>query len=528
MVNTSRALHRKSLRGILAIALVAVLAIVAAPRPGSVSVAAEDTPAPPTPTVSPKNGIQERGLDVAKGTTLAMPPGPASKNYDRGVPDDKPFEGAPAPAPDLPPKNRIGDVEAATSLTDPAAVLSAGGSLITCGASGNTSWTTTSSSFEVIRQCTFSVPQNGWVFLSANGSMARSNGEYEAQFRIGIDSTSGDSDVDRFVNVYNDGGDGTDKAVALSVLKPVGAGTHTFYFLGRRYSGTGTVLVYDPTLTVIFIPAADSEVLACGVSGDIDWTTTSTSFQVIHHCSLSVPRDGWVFLSADGSVANIDGEYEARFRIGIDSTSGDYNVDRWANVYNDGGDGTDESVALSVLKPVTAGSHTFYFLGSRYSGTATALVYDPTLTAVYVPDPSVTALTSGASGNTSWTPTSSSFEVIRQRTVSVPQDGWVFLSADGSMANSNGEYEAQFRIGVDSTSGDYNVDRWVNVYNDGGDGTDKSVALSVLKQVTAGTHTFYFLGKRYGGAGTVLVYDPTLTVIMPGAQVFLPLVMRGM
>jgi hypothetical protein len=528
MINTSRALYRKSLRGILTIALVGVLATIAAPRPGSASVVAADTPVPPTPIVSPKNGTQEMELDVAKGTTLAMPPSPASKNYDRGVPDDKPFEGSPVPAQDLPPKNRAGDVQTATSLTDAAAVLSAGASLITCGASGNMNWTTTSSSFEVIRQCTFSVPQNGWVFLSANGSMANSNGEYEALFRIGVDSTSGDYNVDRWVNVYNDGGDGTDKSVALSVLKPVTAGTHTFYFLGKRYGGAATVLVYDPTLTVIFIPAADSEVLACGASGNMNWTTTSSSFEVIRQCALSIPRDGWVFLSADGSMANSNGEYEALFRIGIDSTSGDYNVDRWANVYNDAGDGTDESVALSVLKPVTAGTHAFYFLGKRYSGTTTALVYDPTLTAVYVPAPSVTALTCGASGNMNWTTTSSSFEVIRQCTFSVPQDGWVFLSADGSMANSNGEYEALFRIGVDSTSGDYNVDRWVNVYNDGGDGTDKSVALSVLKQVTAGTHAFYLLGRRYSGTATVLVYDPTLTVIVPGARVFLPLVMRGL
>jgi uncharacterized protein YhdP len=227
-------------------------------------------------------------------------------------------------------------------------------------------------------------------------------------------------------------------------------------------------------------------------------------------------------------MARSNGEYEAQFRIGIDSTSGDVNIDRWTNVYNDGGDGTDESVALSVLKQVTAGTHTFYFLGRRYSGTATALLYDPTLTVVYVPSPSVAVLTCGASGNMDWTTTSSSFGVIRQCTLSVPQDGWVFLSADGSMARSNGEYEAQFRIGVDSTSGDLNIDRWVNVYNDGGDGTDKSIALSVLKQVTAGEHTFYFLGRRYSGTATVLVYDPTLTVVVPGARLFLPLVMRGL
>jgi hypothetical protein len=297
------------------------------------------------------------------------------------------------------------------------------------------------------------------VFLSANGSLARLNGEYEAQFEIGIDSTSGDSNIDRWVNVYNDSGDGTDKSVALSVLKPVAAGTHTFYFLGARYNGAGTVLLYDPTLTVIFIPAADSQVLTCGSSGNLNWTTTSSSFQVIRQCALAAPQAGWAFLSADGSLARQNGEYEAKFEIGIDSTSGDYNIDRWVNVYNDSGDGTDESVALSVLKPVAAGAHTFYSLGARYSGTSTVLLYDPTLTVIYIPSPSTAAVTCGSSGNLNWTTTSSSFQVIRQCTLSVPQAGWVFLSADGSLAR-NGEYEAQFEIGIDSTSGDYNIDRW--------------------------------------------------------------------
>lgn len=137
----------------------------------------------------------------------------------------------------------------ANSLVD--TLTSSGGALISCGASSEDDWTTTSGSFQVIRECTLSVPQSGRVFISADGSVGRQDGKYEARFRIGIDDTAGDSDIDRWVNVYNDAGDGTDKSVALSVLKSVTPGTHTFYFLGLRYSGTGTVFVYDPTLTVI-------------------------------------------------------------------------------------------------------------------------------------------------------------------------------------------------------------------------------------------------------------------------------------
>jgi hypothetical protein len=248
----------------------------------------------------------------------------------------------------------------------------------------------------------------------------------------------------------------------------------------------------------------------------------------MRQCSMTAPQSGYVFISANGSVARTNGPYEAQFEIGIDSPAGDANVDRWVNVYNDSGDGSDESVALSVLKPVNAGSHTFYFLGKRYAGSGTVLVYDPTLTVIYLPAANATALSCGASGNLNWTTTAGSLAVVRQCSLAAPQAGWVFISADGSLARQNGEYEAQFEIDIDSTAGDGNIDRWVNVYNDSGDGSDKSVALSVLKNVNAGNHTFYFLGKRYSGSGTVLVYDPTLTVIGPGAptlkKVFLPLV----
>jgi hypothetical protein len=445
-----------------------------------------------------KNGAAETGTSHRQGSSVVAPPGPGSKNDESNL-------------------------QALSARGITAADLAASGSLVTCGVSGN--WQTTSSTFQIIHECTLSAPQDGWAFIFADGSVA-GYGEYEAHFRIGVDSTGGDEHTDRFVNVYNDTWDGTDESVALSVRRGIGAGTHTFYFLGRRYDGTGTVKLGDATLTVIFVPATDSDLLSCGVSGYTSWTTTSSSFQTIHNCALSVPRDGWVFISANGSVGRYDGEYEAQFRIGVDSPSGDPDVDRYVNVYNDSGDGTDRSVALSVLRPVTAGAHTFYFLGRRYSGAGRVLVHDPTLTVLYIPSPSRSALACGVSGDIDWTTTSSTFQIIHYCTLSVPQDGWVFLSADGSVARHDDEYEAHFSIGIDDTGGDPYVDRYVNVYNDSGDGTDKSVALTALRQVTAGVHTFYFLGYRGVGPGTAYVYDPTLTVIVPGARVYLPLVMK--
>jgi hypothetical protein len=406
------------------------------------------------------------------------------------------------------------------ALPGPAAsVLAADGSPVACGASGGDDWMTTADTFTVIRQCTLTVPYDGWVFMSADSSLGRLDGAYEALFSIGIDGAAGDADLDRWVNVYDDAGDGTDKVVALSMLKPITTGVHTFSFLGKRYNGAGTVLAYNPSLSVVSMPSAGSRLLARGASGDMDWKTTSSSFEVIRQCTLTVPADGWVFLSANGSLGWEDGAYEAAFSASIDNTSGDPDLERRVNVYDDAGDGTDESVALSALKPVTAGTHTFYFLGRALAGTSTVLVFDPTLTAIYVPPLATTPLICGASGGTDWETRSSSLEVVRQCTLTVPYDRWVFLSADGTLGNKDGEYEANLRIGVDSTIGDPDVDRWVNVYDDGGDGTDRVVALSMLKPVTAGVHTFFLLGRRHDGTGTVLVRDPTLTALLPAVPV---------
>jgi len=252
-VNRLRIAHLRYVFG----AIIALISIMALPQTNRVSGSnvdrlPSDIPIPEasTPVPSDKNSFLPPEPDSDDDFFSILTPDPLSKNGSaRPVIENPSGETWSAP-PDS--GSRNDDERMSSTLSSNlAAVLAAGGSLLTCGASGNTSWTTTSSSFQVIRQCTLTVPQAGWVFISTNGSVARQNGEYEALFEIGIDTISGDADIDRWVNIYDDSGDGTDESVALSVLKPVTAGTHTFYFLGKRYGGSGTVLVYDPTLTVI-------------------------------------------------------------------------------------------------------------------------------------------------------------------------------------------------------------------------------------------------------------------------------------
>jgi hypothetical protein len=416
--------------------------------------------------------------------------------------------------------------------------IAASSSLITCDASANNDWTTTADQFEVIQQCSFRIPGDGWVFINADASLGlfdtgdMIDDSYEAQFRIGIDdSLNGDPTTDRFVNIYEDGltDDGTDKSIVLSVLKPITAGMHTFYFLGRQSQGTGMVLAFDPTLTVRFIPATNSTLLTCGVADGVDWATTSSTYEVVRQCTLSIPQNGFVYISADGSAGLLNNPYVAQFRIGIDeSTTGQPDTDRWVNVSTDGFNGTDKSVGVSVLKPVTPGERTFYFLGRRSAETGTVRISDPTLTVIFFPQNSSEISACGASSDIGWTTTSSSLVVVMQCTLSVPRDGWVFIAANGSLGLQNSAYEAQFRVAIDESSvGDPATDRWVNIYSSSGLGTDETVGLSVLKPITAGEHTFYFLGQRFDGTGTVLVRDPTLTVLtIPAYKTFLPIILR--
>ncbi len=447
-----------------------------------------------------KNAPYIEPQEAVSGDSEVWVPGPGSKNFagsDWASPGEtqriEPIGGS---------KNALADTQSGFGAQEVGTAVASVDYV--CGSSGNLDWTTTSGTFEIVRQCTLTVPFDGQLFISANGSLFNSNGEYEAQFRIDVDSTDGDANIDRWVNVYNDSGDGSDRSMALSVQRQVGAGTHTIYLLGKRYAGPGKVGVHDPTLSAIFTPASRT----CGASGNAVWTTTSASFQVVRQCTLTVPSDGFLLISADGSLRNYNGQYEGQFEIDIDSTVGDLDVDRWLNIYNDSVDGSDESVALTVRKPVTAGTHTVYYLGKRKSGPGQVRVLDPTLSATFVPASS----SCGAFGNETWTTESAANVVIRQCTIEVSQAGLLFISADGSLFNSTGEVEGRFQIDIDSTAGDDNIDRWVNVYNDSGDGSDRSVALSVLKEVSAGTHTVYFLGRRSAGAGEVGVYDPTLSV----------------
>lgn len=285
--------------------------------------------------------------------------------------------------------------------------------------------------------------------------------------------------------------------------------------------GAGTKNAAEPgraarsDLALPGIAGDSSGFMACGDAGNANWTTTSSAWQVIRSCTLTVTADGLVFINATAGLGLQDVAYEGRFGLSIDSGGSALSAtSRWVNIYPDGGDGTDKTVATSILLSVASGTHTFYFLGTRYSGSGTVVAYDPALSVAYFPVGSSQVKSCGVSSSMNFTTTSSAFVVVQSCALDLPSPGWVYLNATASAAVEDAPYEARYHTAIDNNAANTGwPDRWTNVYTDTGDGTDEALASSMLTQVGAGMRTFYFGVSRYTGSGAVRLLNPSLSVL---------------
>ncbi|MFD3162328.1 hypothetical protein [Herpetosiphon sp. NSE202] len=398
----------------------------------------------------------------------------------------------------------------------------ASGSAAQCG-SGIANWTTTSAALIPIVSCSLTFSEPGFVYLAASASLgiASESSSYEALFRLGADSISGDPGTDRWVNIYTDSSDGTDKNLAVSKIVGVTAGTHTFYFLGSRFSASGTVNLYNPILSVLYFPNS-SPIKACNANLNGNWTTSSETLTEINSCSLNLPQAGHVYMNANASASFVNQAYEVETRLAIDTTNvaGSY---RWTNIEADTGDGTDESVATSQLMPVTSGTHTFKYLAGRSTGTGTVNLFDPSLSIIYFPAGAVTALRCGQGGAGSWSSAVSTFSPLASCSMQTG-NGVVFMDGNASAglnAPTDAAWEGLFRFSIDGI-GLANTDRWLNVYPDSGDGTDRVINSQGLALLPQGVHSFAFTGRRYAGTGTVHVFRPALIVLASPTKIFIP------
>ena len=292
----------------------------------------------------------------------------------------------------------------------------------------------------------------------------------------------------------------------ITRLDPIGAGT-------KNAAEPGRAARSESALPAI---AGDSSgFMACGDSGNVNWTTTSTAWEVIRSCTATFPADGVVFINATAGLGLQDVAYEGRFGLSVDNRASALSAtSRWVNIYPDAGDGTDKTVAASILLSVASGTHIFYFLGTRYSGSGTVVAYDPALSVAYFPAGSSQVMTCGVSSSMNFTTTSNAFVAVQSCALDLPSPGWVYLNATASAVLEDAPYEVQYHTAIDSnTAGTGWPDHWTNVYTDTGDGTDEALAASMLTQVGAGARTFYFGVSRYGGLGAIRLLNPSLSVL---------------
>ena len=410
--------------------------------------------------------------------------------------------------------------------------------LLMCNAAEGGDWTTTSAAFEVIRQCTLTIPEAGSVYLSASAwvGLPNSGSAYKADFRLGLDdSTTGDDRTDRRVSIEPDsGGDGQDKSTMVSLLAPITSGQHTFYFLGARDMVSGTVLLHAPSLSVLYFPAASAEIMSCGAAANDTQTITNT-LQEIRSCPLTLPESGSVYLtaSAGAGLASGGSAYLGDFQLGVDDVAGTLDSLRLVDIYPDGGSGSGEVVAAALFVPtIVTGTHTFYFSGmlDLISAPGPMQVQDASLSVLFFPASNTTLKLCGVSDYQYWSSVDNYFTNIRSCNFSVPNRSLAFVEAsawaDMYAPGTTNEWEGNFRLGLDDVNGSASTDRQLNVYD--GQGYEHVLADSGVFTLMPGDHTFYLAGRRTAGSGRAESLAASLFVLnVPGPKmVYLPLILK--
>lgn len=382
--------------------------------------------------------------------------------------------------------------------------------LIGCGASANDSWTNATNNFSTVRECSLTVPEDGKVFISADATVVSSAIANKGEFDVSIDSTTSGVGAPRWVTIRDDGSGGQKLSLARTAMAPLSTGSHTIRLLGRSDFPPDSMRLDNASLSAIFIPNG-SDLLAC-YDDDSEWNTTSPSYSSILKCGLTVPENGWVFITADASVRWQDLSQDLELAFEFDDTPTPEGATRFLGAHT--GTWSFSPAALSMLKPVTAGDRTFALVGRRDQGPGQIDVYHPSLNVIYIPSSSAYAITCGEADTDLWSTTSSAWQGIEKCSLQVPTDAWAFVSASSSVNYSDGPFLGEFQVRIDDDA-TKSSSRQVNIYSTDAFGRDNTVAVSLLKPIVDGSHTFHFRGQRASGTGTMQLYRPTLTAIVP-------------
>jgi hypothetical protein len=382
--------------------------------------------------------------------------------------------------------------------------------LIGCGASANDTWTNATDTFTTVRECSLAVPGDGKVFISADATVVSSAVVNQGEFDVSVDSTTSGLGAPRWVTIREDGSGGQKMSLARTAMAPLSTGSHTIRLLGKSDNPSVTMRLDNASLSAIFVPDG-SGLLACS-DVDTGWSTTSNSYVGILKCGLTVPENGWAFVSADATVRWQDLSQDLELAFDFDDATTPEGATRFVGAHT--GTWSYSPAALSMLKPVRAGARTFYLVGRRDQGTGQIDIYNPVLNVIYIPSSSAYAITCGEASTDLWATTSSTWQGIEKCSLTAPTDAWAFVSASSSVNYSDGPYQGNFQVRVDNDASK-SASHAVNIYSSDAFGQDNTVAVSLLKPIAAGSHTFYFRGQRASGTGTVQLFRPTLTAIVP-------------
>lgn len=266
-----------------------------------------------------------------------------------------------------------------------------------------------------------------------------------------------------------------------------------------------------------FTTPVAAQVMLCKDAPPFAYVSGTSGPFVVAQCTLEAPTDGDILVIASTSVSREDTDHtQLSLKVGIDQPGGlglvasERVVDIYGTPYLE-----NQNTMATVAAPVVAGSHTIYYLAERVVGTASVMLYQPRIMAIFLPFNETNIRICEGRWIGEYTTDIFSQTIVASCTLSNLGMGSALVSSDGWMRleDSQAELNADLR-GTQSTTVVPGTVRRLDVTGDAVyDGLDSSLATSYLAGLGPGTASFYLTIGRSAGPGTVSVMWPGLAAL---------------
>lgn len=389
---------------------------------------------------------------------------------------------------------------------------------------GDISYTIDSAANVGVVTCTLNLPRAGWVLVSSNAGVTRLVDPFVAHFRIRIDGSE-DTETDRFISIEDDYYQQS-SVLAVSIMRWQQAGLHTYSLVTARTSVSGTIKLFDPSISAIYFPEAGAVQPTNPQVGAYKYI--SNTLTVITSTQFTNIKPGLLYLSTDTYAKIFNDPYRVNVCTSVDNDSSctgrvAHSVDITDTITGH----NQTALAATQLSYLDPGEHTLRVLGARTSGTGTIWLSDVNLLGVFIPASNsfMTATTSFITGVYTLTYLAT-YKTVLSVTIDVPQDSWVFMSADTTAyAGTGGTSVVQLRLAIDNTTGLASTDRSAGV--EAGKSRYQTMADTLVYPISAGRHTIRLLAKVFLNSDTAYLLNPSLTVFVPGMRLVIPLTTKN-